>query len=54
MLTRYWTGFMEQLETYSHMLKAKDEEESQQIYQKWLKEREPGDWWSNWYKRPKL
>ena len=36
----------EQLEVYSHMLKASDAGESDQIYEKWLKEREPGDYWS--------
>ena len=43
------TGFMEQLEVYSDMLQhaAKSDE----IYQKWLKERYTGNWWS-WDRRP--
>ena len=45
-------GFMEQLEVYSHMLKAKDDAESQQIYRKWVDERYTGDWWT-WDRREK-
>ena len=43
-------GFMEQLEIYSHMLDAPDQAESDQIYQKWLKERFSGEWWT-WERR---
>lgn len=35
-------GFMEQLEVYSHMLKANHESESTKIYEDWLKERYTG------------
>ena len=45
-------GFMEQLEVYSHMLKAKDQADSDRIYQKWLKERFSGEWWT-WERRYK-
>ena len=41
---------MEQLVIYSTMLKAETESEGEQIYQKWLKERFQGDWWT-WDKR---
>jgi dual specificity phosphatase 12 len=47
---------MEQLEVYNHMLEAKDDIEYDQIYQRWLKERFTGEWWT-WdrrYKESKL
>lgn len=39
-------GFMEQLEVYSHMLDQKDSKASDKVYQKWLKERYTGEWWT--------
>lgn len=45
-------GFMEQLEVYHHVLQASDEDAATQIYQKWLKGRFTGDWWT-WDKRGK-
>jgi dual specificity phosphatase 12 len=49
-------GFMEQLEVYSHMLDTKSDAEYDQIYQKWLKERFTGEWWTldRRYKESKL
>ncbi|KAK3691568.1 hypothetical protein LTR37_018577 [Vermiconidia calcicola] len=43
-------GFMEQLETYGHMLKAQDSTESQRIYDTWLNERYSGESWT-WDRR---
>lgn len=45
-------GFMEQLEVYSRMLKAKDEAAANSIYEDWLSNRFTGDWWSpEWQQR---
>jgi len=43
-------GFMEQLEIYSHMLKAESSAKSDSIYKKWLEERYTGDAWT-WDRR---
>ncbi|KAK3703930.1 hypothetical protein LTR37_014148 [Vermiconidia calcicola] len=43
-------GFMEQLQTYGHMLKARDSTESQRIYDTWLNERYSGEPWT-WDRR---
>lgn len=37
---------MEQLDVYQHMLQGKDEAEYDRIYQRWLKERFTGEWWT--------
>ena len=37
---------MEQLDVYHHMLQGKDDAEYDRIYQRWLKERFTGEWWT--------
>jgi dual specificity phosphatase 12 len=43
-------GFMEQLGVYHEMLKVRDEGKAEEVYQRWLKQRFRGDWWT-WDKR---